>query len=32
VHHGLEIARTAGMMPLSQLLAWTREHVDGVKA
>jgi thioredoxin 2 len=32
VHHGWEIARQSGVMPLAQLLAWTREHVDGVKA
>jgi thioredoxin 2 len=32
VHHGREIARKAGVMPLPQLLAWTREHADGVKA
>ena len=32
VHQGREIARKSGVMPLPQLLAWTREHVDGVKA
>jgi thioredoxin 2 len=32
VHHGGEIARQSGVMPLAQLLAWTREHVDGVRA
>jgi thioredoxin 2 len=32
VHHGGEIARQPGVMPLAQLLAWTREHVDGVRA
>jgi len=32
VHHGREIARRSGVMPLAQLLAWTREHIDGVKA
>ena len=32
VHHGREIARKSGLMPLPQLLAWTREHIDGVKA
>jgi thioredoxin 2 len=32
VHHGREIARQSGVMPLAQLLAWTREHVDGVRA
>ena len=26
-----EIARKSGVMPLPQLLAWTREHVDGMK-
>jgi len=31
VHHGREIARKSGVMPLAQLLAWTREHADGVK-
>jgi thioredoxin 2 len=31
VHHGGEIARKPGLMSLPQLLAWTREHVDGVK-
>jgi thioredoxin 2 len=32
VHHGRETARKSGVMPLPQLLAWTREHVEGVKA
>ena len=32
VHRGREIARRSGLMPLAQLLAWTREHADGVKA
>jgi thioredoxin 2 len=32
VHRGREIARQSGVMPLPQLLAWTREHADGVKA
>jgi thioredoxin 2 len=32
VHHGREIARKSGVMPLPQLLAWAREHADGVKA
>jgi len=32
VHHGREIARQSEVMPLAQLLAWTREHVDGVRA
>jgi thioredoxin 2 len=32
VHHGREIARQSGIMPLTQLLAWTREHASGVKA
>jgi thioredoxin 2 len=31
VHHGREIARKPGLMSLPQLLAWTREQVDGVK-
>jgi thioredoxin 2 len=31
IHHGREIARKPGLMSLPQLLAWTREHVDGVK-
>jgi thioredoxin 2 len=31
VHRGREIARNSGAMPLHQLLAWTREHADGVK-
>jgi thioredoxin 2 len=31
VHHSREIARESGVMPLPQLLAWTREHVDGMK-
>ena len=31
VHHGREIARKPGLTSLPQLLAWTREHVDGVK-
>jgi thioredoxin-like negative regulator of GroEL len=31
VHRGREIARKSGLMPLPQLLAWTREHVDGMK-
>lgn len=26
VHHGKEIARTSGAMPLPQLLAWVRQH------
>jgi thioredoxin 2 len=32
VHRGREVARKSGVMPLPQLLAWTREHADGVKA
>ncbi len=32
VHRGREIARKSGLMPLPQLLAWTRQHIDGVKA
>jgi thioredoxin 2 len=31
MHHGREIARQAGLMPLPQLLAWTRQHVGGIK-
>jgi thioredoxin 2 len=31
VHRGREIARKSGVMSLPQLLAWTREHVEGVK-
>src|SRR6195256_6091972 len=31
VHRGREIARKSGLMPRLQLLAWTREHADGVK-
>ena len=31
VHRGREIARSSGVMSLSQLLAWTREHTDGIK-
>jgi thioredoxin 2 len=30
VHHDREIARKSGVMPLPQLLAWIREHVDGM--
>src|SRR5262249_22041028 len=26
-HHGPAVARTAGAMPLAQLLAWVREHL-----
>ena len=29
VHRGREIARTAGLVPLPQLLAWTRQHLPG---
>ena len=32
VHRAREVARKSGVMPLPQLLAWTREHSDGVKA
>ena len=32
VHRGRELARKSGLMPLPQLLAWTRQQVDGVKA
>jgi len=31
VHHDKELARKSGLMSLPQLLAWTREHVEGVK-
>jgi thioredoxin 2 len=31
MHHDREITRKPGLMSLPQLLAWTREHVDGVK-
>lgn len=31
VYHGREIARQSGAMPLQRLLAWTREHAQGVK-
>jgi thioredoxin 2 len=31
VHGAREVARKSGVMPLPQLLAWTREHADGVK-
>jgi thioredoxin 2 len=30
VHRGREIARHSGVMPLPQLLAWTRQHAGGV--
>ena len=29
LHHRREIARQPGVMPLPQLLAWTRQHVGG---
>lgn len=32
VHRGREVARKSGVMPLPQLLAWTREHAGSVKA
>jgi hypothetical protein len=32
VHRDRELARRAGVMPLPQLLAWTREYMEGVKA
>jgi thioredoxin 2 len=32
LRHGREIAKTLGAMPLPQLVAWTRQHVDGVAA
>jgi thioredoxin 2 len=31
VHHCREIVRHSGAMALPQLLAWTREHVMGIK-
>jgi thioredoxin 2 len=31
VHHGREIARQSGLMPLPQLLEWTHQHVGGIK-
>lgn len=31
VHHGREIGRQAGTMPLPRLVAWAREHAHGVK-
>jgi thioredoxin 2 len=31
VHHGREIARTAGAMPLQQLLAWVQQHLATAK-
>jgi thioredoxin 2 len=31
LRHGTEIARTAGFMPLPQLIAWVQQHVDGVR-
>jgi len=31
LHHRREIARQSGAMPLARLLAWTREHSEGVK-
>ena len=32
MHRAREVARKSGVMPLPQLLAWTREYSDGVKA
>jgi thioredoxin 2 len=32
IRHGRELARTSGAMPLSQLVAWTREHLPEAKA
>ena len=32
VRHGREIARRAGVMPLAQLVAWARQHANGVSA
>jgi thioredoxin 2 len=29
LYHGRELARQPGVMPLPQLLAWTRQHVGG---
>jgi thioredoxin 2 len=31
VDHGREVARKSGLMPLHQLLAWTRDHVDALR-
>jgi thioredoxin 2 len=31
VHQGREVAHKSGVMPLPQLLAWARDHVDGMK-
>lgn len=30
VRRGREVARTAGVMPLPQLVAWVQQHVDGI--
>jgi thioredoxin 2 len=32
MHRGAELARRSGVVPLPQLLAWVREHVNGVSA
>jgi thioredoxin 2 len=32
IYRSREIARQSGVMPLPQLLAWTREHAQGVAA
>jgi thioredoxin 2 len=32
VRHGREIARTAGVMPLPQLVAWTRRSIEGARS
>jgi thioredoxin 2 len=31
IRHGREIARTAGAMPLPQLIAWTQQHLTTAK-
>lgn len=32
IRHGREVARLAGVTPLPQLLAWVRQHIEGVPA
>jgi thioredoxin 2 len=32
IHHGQVVARTAGAMPLPQLLAWIRQNAAGIAA
>jgi thioredoxin 2 len=32
IRHGREIARTAGVMPLPQLVGWIRQHVETIAA